>query len=196
MSTGHFGRARRLMSTLGGIALAVMLAGCTMQPPPWAVLPADSIAGAGDPTRAAIITTAYVFDSPAILANRPGEAAEAVARLEFLSVEIPTGPRWISFNPLAGVLLQQGAGKARAILGVAPGAPPQVMIDRLFAVRRALETGDLAAARTALDPAVFTAGESETLARLASLPPIPEATMGARLAQREMNRNELERRSR
>lgn len=94
---------------------------------------------------------------------------------------------------MAGILLQQGAAKARAILAVAPGTPPQVMINRLFAVRRALETGDLAAARMALDPAVFTAGESETLARLASLPAIPEATMGARLAQREMNRNEFQR---
>ncbi len=172
-----------------GFALVLLAAGCAVQPMPWAVLPPDNIAGAGDPTRAAIITTAYAFDNPAVLANRPGEAAVAFARLEFLSVEIPTGPRWISVNPLAGILLQQGAAKARAILAVAPGTPPQVMIDRLFTVRRALATGDLAAARTALDPAVFTAGETETLARLASLPAIPEAALGARLAEREMNRN-------
>ncbi|WP_431284115.1 hypothetical protein ACQW02_04720 [Humitalea sp. 24SJ18S-53] len=180
-------------SGLAALAVLAMLGGCALPRPPFAALPPDSVEGAGDPTRAAIITTAYAFGSPAILANRPGEAAEAVARLQFLAIEIPTGPRWISFNPLAGVLLEQGAAKARAFLGVAPDAPPQAVIDGLFAVRRAMAIGDLAEARAVLNPAVFTAGDTETLMRLGSLPPIPEAMMGASLAQREMNRNQLER---
>ena len=176
---------------LAGLALVGLLAACAARPPvPWASLPGDSVLGAGDPTRAAIITTAYAFGATSVLANDPGLAAEAVARLEYLSVEIPTGPRWISFNPLAGVMLQQGAARAREALAIAPGAPPQAVIDGLFAVRRALVAGDRAAAEAALYPAVFTAGGAGTITRLASLPPNPEAAAGGRFALREMTRSD------
>ncbi len=183
----------RPVRVLAVAALAACLGACAARPPaPWASLPGDSILGAGDPTRAAIITTAYAFGAGSVLAARPGEAAEAVARLEYLSIEIPTGARWIAFNPLAGVMLQQGAAKARRALAVAPGAPPQAVIDGLFAVRRALVAGDTAAAEAALDPAVFTAGGAATLTRLAALPANPEAAAGARFAQYDMNRNDQE----
>lgn len=184
---------RRLHRILTVAALAASLGACAARTPvPSVNLSGDSILGAGDPTRAAIITTAYAFGRASVLANQPGEAAEAVARLEYLSIEIPTGPRWISFNPLAGVMLQQGAARARQALAIAPGAPPQAVIDGLFVVRRALAAGDVATAEAALDPAVFTAGGAGTLTRLATLPANPEAAAGARFAQSEMTRNEAD----
>lgn len=184
-------RARPIPRALAAAVLVALLGACAARAPvPWASLPADSILGAGDPTRAAIITTAYVFGAASSLANNPAEAAAAVARLEFLAAEIPTGPRWIGFNPLAGVMLQQGAAKARETLGVAPGAPPQAVIDGLFAARRALLAGDRVAAEAALNPATFTAGGAATITRLASLPPNPEAAAGGRFALREMTRSD------
>ena len=58
-----------------------------------ASLPADAVQGAGDPARAAILEAAYASGDPARLAGRPAEAARAVAELEYLASEIPTGAR-------------------------------------------------------------------------------------------------------
>ncbi len=78
------------------VALPLLVGSCAGAGPPLpsAVLPPDAVEGAGDPTRAAIINTAYAFNAPASLAGRPDEAARAVANYEHLVVEIPTGPRW------------------------------------------------------------------------------------------------------
>ncbi len=67
---------------LRGLLVALpLLGGCAGfgAPIPSAVLPPDAVEGAGDPTRAAIINTAYAFNAPASLAGRPDEAARAVA---------------------------------------------------------------------------------------------------------------------
>ena len=186
-------RGGRRRAFLRGVLVALpLLNGCagTGVPIPSAVLPADAVEGAGDPTRAAIINTAYAFNAPASLAGRPDEAARAVANYEHLAVEIPTGPRWVDFSPLVGLELQRGLGDVRNAVGVAPGAPPQAVIDALYAAFRALRSGDAEAARRVLAPPLFPAGGEATLARLAALPPLPRAGFAASLAAREMNRQD------
>jgi hypothetical protein len=175
------------------VALPLLLGGCAGTagaPFPSAVLPADAVEGAGDPTRAAIINTAYAFNAPASLAGRPDEAARAVANYEYLAVEIPTGPRWVGFSPLVGLELRRGLEDVRNAVGIAPGAPPQPVVDALYAASRALRVGDSEAARRVLSPPLFPAGGEATLARLAALPPLPRAGFAASFAAREMNRQD------
>lgn len=174
-----------------GIALLTAAAGCT-QPGPqagqgWTSLPSDAVIGIGDPTRAAIINAAYVFGTPSSVAGRPADAARAVAQLEYLATEIATGPRWREFDPTVALALYQGRQEARATLGIAPQAPPQAVIDALFAASRALRAGDAAAVQRILSPPLFPDG-AQTLQRLASLPLLPTASQATSRTAAELNR--------
>ncbi|PZW43564.1 hypothetical protein C8P66_11525 [Humitalea rosea] len=171
--------------------LLLFLAGCTAppRPGPAASLPEASSLGMGDPTRAAIVSSAWAFADPANLAGQPAEAAAAVARLEYLATEIPVGPRWVEISPLAAMDLQRGVGQARTALGIPADAPPQAVIDALFAARAALLAGQATAAEAALPAATFPAGGRVTLVRLGNLPALPAAAAGAQAVQHQMDRN-------
>ena len=182
---------RAVKGCLGIAAVLTALAGCA-QPSPqsrqdWVTLPADAVAGAGDPTRAAIINTAFVFGNPASIAGRPAEAARAVAQLEYLASEIPTGARWREFDPTVGIALRQARQEGRAALGINPEAQPQVVIDALFATSRALQAGDNAAVGRILAPPAFPNGGT-TLQRLTNLPPMPTANQATSRAAAELDR--------
>ncbi|MCG7361472.1 hypothetical protein MHZ93_09415 [Roseomonas sp. ACRSG] len=183
------GRRRLLGAVLAALPL---LGGCvsTAPPLPSVSLPPDAVEGAGDPTRAAIINTAYAFANPASLAGRPEEAARAVANYEYLAVEIPGGPRWVGFSPLVGVELRRGLGEVRQAVGIAPDAPPQLVVNALYAALRALRAGDAEAARRVLQPPLFAGGGEAVLARLANLPRLPQAAFATTFAANEMNRQD------
>jgi hypothetical protein len=170
------------------LALSLPLIACGGPVPPYASLPPDAVTGAGDSTRAAIISAAYDFNTPASLARRPAEAARAAAQLEHLATEIPYGPRWFEFSPLVGRELVAARGELRAALGVSADAPPQAVVDAFYAASRALAAGDNAAAEQALPPPAFRDGGRVTLARLASLPPLPRTGTATALTEREMVR--------
>ncbi len=168
------------------------LAGCAPAGPPGptATLPPDAVQGAGDPTRAAIIGAAYVFGSPGSVAGRPAEAARAVAQYEYLTVEIPTGPRWIGFSPLAGVQLVKGRDEVRGAIGISPAAPPQAVIDALYTASRALRAGDGPAAERILAAPLFQPGGTAMLQRLAALPLLPQANVATSLTASELDRQD------
>lgn len=184
------------MRSLRACAIVLPLLGvaaCAMPPAaPSVSLPNDAFAGAGDETRSAIFSTAAAFSSPSVLANQPAEAARAVAQLEYLAVEIPTGPRWVGVSPNVATALVAARNEARAALGIAPNAPPQAVIDQLYQASRALRAGDQAAAERSLSPTVFQGGGASTLSRLAALPPMPQANHAAVLAQFELWRLDRE----
>ncbi|HYF08952.1 MAG TPA: hypothetical protein VD970_15120, partial [Acetobacteraceae bacterium] len=160
---------------------------CQVPPVQTARLPADAVqAGAADPDRAAILATAHAFGAPGTLAGRPADAARAVANLEYLAASLPTDPRWFGMNPTVGLSLARGRDEARAALGIAPDAPPQPVIDRLYAASRALRAQDRTAAETTLAGAPFTAGGAGTLTRLAALPALPRANEAGALALAEL----------
>jgi hypothetical protein len=165
-------------------AILLVLAGCgTTQP--YATLPRDAVIGAGDPTRAAVIGSAYAF------ASRPEgpDAARAAAEVEYLATELPSGPRWVDFNPTVTLGLQQARSELREALGIAADAPPQAVVDALFAASRALHRGDAQAACAALAAPVFPHGGA-TLRRLAHLPDLPRTRTATALAERELYRVE------
>jgi predicted small lipoprotein YifL len=169
------------------LALLLPIAACGGPVPLHASLPPDATVGAGDPTRAAIVSSAYAFNTPASLAGRPVEAARAAAQLEHLATEIPYGPRWAEFSPLVGRELVAARGELRSALGIAPEAPPQAVVDALYAASRALAAGDAAAAERVLPPPAFRSGRA-TLARLSSLPPLPRTGTATALTDRELLR--------
>lgn len=189
-STGRAPGGRRLLWAL--LAALPLLGGCVggAPPGPSVTLPPDAVEGAGDPTRAAIINTAYAFANPASLTGRPEEAARAVANYEFLAVHLPSSPRWVGLSPLVGMELQRGRGEVRQAVGIAPDAPPQMVVNALFIALRALQAGDAEAARRALQPPLFAGGGDATLARLANLPRLPQASSAASMALNEMNRQD------
>jgi hypothetical protein len=159
-----------------------------MPAPPSVSLPPDAVQGAGDPTRAAIITTANVFAAPGGVAGRPALAARAAAQLEYLAVELATGPRWVGFSPLVALEFRRTQPELRAALGIDPAAPPQAVIDSLYAASRALAAGDRAAVERILAPPLYPAGAAATLQRLAAMPFLPHANFATTLALREMSR--------
>lgn len=176
---------RRIRRILAAAAFLPLL-GCG-QVAPYATLPGDAIIGAGDPTRAAIIGSAYAFGSPESLAGRPEAAARAAAEVEYLATEIPTGPRWVQFNPSISQELVAAREELRAALGISPDAPPQAVVDALYAASRALRAGDREAAERLLQPPVFQNGQGALL-RLASLPPLPRTRTATSLTYEELNR--------
>ena len=155
--------------------------------PPHARLPGDAVTGAGDPTRAAIVGSAYAFGAAESLAGRPDAAARAAAQVEYLAAEIPAGPRWVEFSPLVGQELVAARAELRDALGIAPGAPPQAVVDALYSASRALRAGDQASAGAALGAPISRDGQA-ILARLASLPPLPRTRIATSLTNLEMNR--------
>ncbi|MBK1660368.1 hypothetical protein [Paracraurococcus ruber] len=171
-----------------------LLGACTTIPDQpangWASLPSDAVVGAGDPVRAAILNTAYVFPNPGSVAGKPDMAARAVANYEFLTTEIPYGPRWRGFNPTVGVELLAGQQEVAQAFGIAPNAPTQQVVDALYAASRALRAGDQAAAERVLSGPAFTRGGAATLQTLASMPSMPRAAAAAALTAQELDRND------
>ena len=171
------------------VLLVLLVSACTPGPvPPSVSLPPDAVQGAGDPTRAAIITTANVFAAPGSIAGQPALAARAAAQLEYLVVEIPTGPRWRGFSPNVSLELEQARPELRSALGIDPAAPPQAVIDSLYAASHALTAGDRVAVERILVPPIYPAGPSITLQRLSAMPILPHANFATALAAGEMNR--------
>jgi hypothetical protein len=180
-----------LAAALRAAPLVLALAACTGQAPPTASLPFDSVDGAGDPARAAIINSAYAFADPAYLAGKPDLAARATAQLEYLAAEIPVGPRWVEWTPQVGMGLQGARTELRGVLGIPDSAQPQAVVDALYAASRALRRGDRPAAAAALRRAEAAEGEA-LLIRLAALPPLPRTRLATALAHQELIRVDQE----
>jgi len=157
---------------------------------PTASLPFDAVQGAGDPTRSAIYSSAYAFNNPGGLANA-AVAARASANLEFLAVSIPQDPRYNSAPTLNGQLALARA-ELHNVLGVAPNAPPQAVVDGLYGASRALRMQDLTGAANAL-PVVAFPDRQATLTRLAAMPALPQAAAATAMAERELLRQEQDR---
>lgn len=168
------------------LALPALLAACAVTPLPPADpnvgLPPDAVVGAGDPTRAAIIRTAFGFSQGAPFAGQPTEAARAIAELEFLSNTLITDPRY-QRDPLVAVRFADARPEWRGAVGIAEGAPAQLVIDNLFAFARN-------PAATPLSPSIFAA---DAPLRLANLPRMPRTNAATAAAQQLLTRLDSDR---
>jgi len=178
----------RLPILLAGLALAA----CAAQPAlPTATLPRDAFDGIGDPTRSAVFETAYAFRGRTAVAGDPARFARVAGEVEYLAAELPYASRWVQFSPLVGQELIAARDELRAALGISADAPPQVVVELLFAAARALAAGDDAAAQRALLPPIFP-DPAATLARLRQPPALPRTGTATALANAEMNRIDLD----
>jgi len=175
---------------LATLALLPLLACAPVAPGPMAVLPPEATPGAGDPLRGAVLTTAYVFNDRASLAN-PATAARAVANIEYLAVNLPQDARLGSMSD-GGLQLAAARRELRGAMGIAPDAPPQIVIDALYAAARALAAQDAAAAAAALPVAAFPDGRA-TVTRLAALPALPASAQAAAAAQQLIRNQDVQR---
>jgi len=164
-----------------------LLAGCVALPPgESAVLPRDAVIGAGDPARTAVLTTSSIFQERAPAAGQPAAAARAIAQMEFLAVDLPQNNAFTNASPNLRYQLAQARSEWRGVLGIAPGASAQPVINALYAASRALEAGQPDAAAAALPPALFSRGGSATLAQLNALPRMPSTAVAAATAQQAL----------
>jgi hypothetical protein len=83
----------------------------------------------------------------------------------------------------------RGREEVRSVLGIAPGTRSQEVVDRLVAAASALQSGNRAAAESALDSPRFTLGPQRTLALLDNLPPLPEANVAAQRTNAQIMTN-------
>ena len=141
-----------------------------------------------DPARSAILSASFVFGQPAAIAGDAAAGAEALARLEFLAVELDVGPRWIGMDPLVPVLLAQGRAEARAAFGLDPTAAPQRAMDALYGAAAALRDGDRPRALQALVPLTGADRADGALTRMAAFPYLPRASQALAQARIGMNR--------
>lgn len=168
-----------------------LLAACsgpilTAPPGEWATLPRDAVVGAGDPTRSAVLSTSAVFGDRTPAAGQPAAAARAIAQMEFLAVTLPTNDTFANASPTLLPQLATARREWRSALDIAPGTPPQAIIDSLYAAGRALDVGQRDAAAAALPPTIFRRGGGATLAQLASLPNLPNTAAAAATAQQAL----------
>jgi hypothetical protein len=182
------------MRAIPPLLLVLLLAGCVAAPAPQPLttLPSGYLLGAGDPTRGAILQASFAFGRPSRLHGRPEQAARAVLSLEHIAVAVPNDQAYRAFSPLVGVQLARGRDEVRGLLGIAPEAPPQAVIDALSASAEALRVGDQAAAARAL-PRAVAPDAARTLAMLDRMPPAPvaaQATMAADAALRELDQSD------
>lgn len=177
------------------LLLPPALAACGTAPPRQApVQLPDSARDSGitDPTRSALLSAAYVFGQPSSIAGDAAAGAEALARLEFLAVELDVGPRWIEMDAIVSPLLMQGRAEARAAFGLDPAAPPQRAMDALYDAAAALRAGDRPRAAAALAPLTGPDRAEDALGRMAAFPFLPRAAQAlaqARLGLNRMDRN-------
>jgi hypothetical protein len=170
---------------LPALSLLLLLGACTGGAPPSFVElpPAAQPPGAGDPLRAAIIESAFVFGRPGQVAGQPAKVARALGQLEFLAEAMGSRPPG-AHDGLAQPMLQQGRAEARRAFGIRPDASPQMAVDALFAAAVALEWGRRDEAALALTP-IAAPGEAAAMRdRLDNLPHLPAAAAGTNRAYR------------
>ncbi|MCS6892398.1 MAG: hypothetical protein RMK64_04905 [Rhodovarius sp.] len=155
-----------------------------------AVLPAEASPGAGDPTRAAILSAAYVLNDRRAMSD-PAVAARAAANVEYLAVTLPGNPHFTA-GALTQLQFEAAREEVRRTLGIAADAPAQLVVDSLYAAARALSVQDRAGAAAALAPRAFPDREA-TLARLSAMPALPLSARAAASAEELIRRQDIER---
>jgi hypothetical protein len=178
--------SRKLLLTLALIPLAA----CGLEPPPGsnARLPSDATQGAGDPTRAAILGSAYFFGNSG---GDPAALAQAAANMEFLAATLPYDPRY-TFMGSEMMTLPAAQGELRQVLLIASDADPQLVIDGLYGASRALRAQNPRAAAEVLPPRAFPQAEV-TVQRLMAPPPLPATAAAAGALEQGIRRQENER---
>jgi hypothetical protein len=175
------------------VLAALLLAGCAAiaPPPDTARLPPNAYGLFADNDIGAINLAQWAFANPARTRNDPIDAARAAAAVDYLAGELSSNPRWVAMSPITKGQMLQAREEVRRAVGVAPGAPSQLVVDDLLGAANALAAGDRPAALAALRAPVFIWPPDETLARLSDMPYLPTANVATqRAAQQRFPRDD------
>ncbi|MFC7477021.1 hypothetical protein ACFQS7_21825 [Dankookia sp. GCM10030260] len=178
----------------GALMLLLLAAGCAeMRQAPPAIPTAALAPNSADGVRGAIEAMAPAFaDRARGLADRPAEAAQAAAQLEFVTAAIPRDPRYAPIPEGIRRELLLARQELRDALGTADDATPEAVVPALLAAAGALRTGDRARAARALPAPIFRPGGTRSVDRLGELGPLPQAAIASELLQREVARLDAE----
>jgi hypothetical protein len=168
-----------MRNAIGGVVLALVLGGCATLPAtrdtPY--LPPGVFGVYQDNDTGAINTAAWDFASPANTRGNPAEAARAVVALEYLPGELVENPRWAGMDSLVKRRLGIARGDVRAVLGIRPDAPPQLVVNGMLALFTGLQLGDQTAVTQVLASGLFTLPPEQTLRVLSDLPYVQTANL-------------------
>ncbi len=172
---------RRILALLP--LLAPLLVACEADPA------AQHLGGFGDPVRGAALNAPRLLGDTSRLAGRPAQAALAAVQLEVIADAFRTDPLYMhEVSGTARATVEAGRAELRRAIGIAPQAPPAMVIDQLREAATALERGSLARAEAALTGPAFPNGGPATLARLGRLPFLPRVSEAAGAANTEIAR--------
>ena len=169
------------------LLLTATAAGCGPLPPPadTARLPPGTF-GALDPDVPATQYAQYAFSDPSRTYGNPVAGAQAVLAMDYIAGELNTSPRWANIQATTQMQLLQGRAQTRQAVGIAPGAPSQLVVDSLATARNDLAAGNQAGAIAALNNPAFPKGGAQTVQALANLPYIQMANVSTQHAAEEL----------
>ena len=172
------------------VAACLLPVGCGvgLQPvvPDTARLAPGALGVNGDPDVAAVNLAQWAFADSGRTYGRPVEAARAAASMDYIAGQLYTSPRWSNISALTKEQLLQGRQEVRAALGIAPGTPSQVVVDRLTTAGNALAAGDQAAAVAQLGAPVFAGTGEQVLAKLSNMPYLRMANVSTMRAANQL----------
>lgn len=176
-----------MLSRIVVMVLCASLAACAAATPPpdTAQLPFAAFGTLDNDVGAANIASS-AFASPARTANDPVDGARACAAIDYLAGQLSSSPRWLDLSPLTKQEMLQARVDVRAVLGVAPGVPSQMVVGALLQFAAAWQVGNRQAALQFLNPPAFLHGPQQTLQILSHLPDIPTANRASIDAANQM----------
>lgn len=167
---------------------ALAVSGCgTVQPfvPDQARLPPGAFGGFNQDVQA-VNQAQWAFADSGRTRNRPVEAARATAAMMYIAGQLYVAPRWQNLSAITKEQLLEGRQEVRDVLGVAPAATTQQVVDGLLAAGNALAANDRPAAVRALSGPAFPAGGERELAVLTNLPFMTMANVSTMRAANEL----------
>jgi hypothetical protein len=176
-----------VLARIAAILICASLAACAAATPPpdTAQVPFAAFGTLDNDVGAANIASA-AFASPARTANNPVDGARACAAIDYLAGELSSNPRWVALSPLTKQEMLQARVDVRAVLGIVPQAPSQMVVAALLQFAAAWQAGDQPAAMQMLAAPAFSHPPQQTLQILANLPFIPTANRASIDAANQM----------
>jgi hypothetical protein len=165
------GRPRLLRALATGAAIGLAACAAIAPPPSTAVMPPGALGTNGDIDTRALDVAAFDFGHA--IRNKPADAADAIAALDYLGGELNTNPRWIGMDSLTRAQMLQARGTMRTFVGISQTASSQSVVDTMLALGRAYRASDTAAVQQLLASPIFTMPPAAVQARLDNVPRMP-----------------------
>jgi hypothetical protein len=161
------------------VILCTSTSGCgAISPRPQAAeLPVGMYGVYQDNDVGAINQSSWAFADPARTQGNPAAAVKAVLAVDFLADELVVNPRWLQISPIAKQQMVQARADLRRILGIAPDASSELVVNSLVRALAAMQAGDRASVQQELALPVFTQTPEQTLYVLTELPYIRSANL-------------------